>query len=191
MKSIIFHDHDLNALVHKRKKQIRIPYLSFQNTTALVPPATRPPCPYGEAGDVLAIKEAWRPARNFARAPLEADYSDAYVPRYDRGGDYEYMNDVSPLYLEESGVWYQAESMPVEAARHHIQLTSVRLERVQSLTIEAALAEGMPQGLRPDADPNIPIFAFAAYWDDLYGAGSWDLNQVVWVLEFEQLPSKL
>ena len=79
--------------------------------------------------------------------------------------------------------------MPKEAARIFLKVTDVRVERLQDITEEDAIAEGMSKTL---VDGVVFISAkgnFHVFWDSLnikrgYG---WDANPWVWVIEFEKI----
>jgi hypothetical protein len=73
--------------------------------------------------------------------------------------------------------------MPRYASRITLEVTDVRVERVQNITDEDALAEGV------DQDGYIPRVQFKNLWDSINakrGAG-WDVNPWVWVIEFERI----
>jgi hypothetical protein len=79
--------------------------------------------------------------------------------------------------------------MPKEAARIFLKVTDVRVERLQDITEEDAIAEGMSKTL---VDGVVFISAkgnFHVLWDSLnikrgYG---WEANPWVWVIEFERV----
>lgn len=69
--------------------------------------------------------------------------------------------------------------MPREYARLFLRVTSVRLERVQSITEEDARAEGVtPEPGETYRD------AFARVWRGIYGAASWEWNSYVWACTY-------
>lgn len=84
--------------------------------------------------------------------------------------------------------------MPREAARSFVRVTDVRVERLQEITEDGAMAESA----LPLTTPNIPgkgrtfIQGFGELWNSaikpkdrtLYG---WDANPWVWVVEFERI----
>lgn len=85
--------------------------------------------------------------------------------------------------------------MPVWASRITLEVTGVRVERLQEMSDEDAKAEGCPgdMGWRPSyQDPDSgfgpePIFPSDEYrelWESIYGSGSWDTNPWVFVIEF-------
>lgn len=180
MKSIVLHEPDLSSFVSGKKSQIRLPYLHFQRMRAALPGDPGPDCPYGTPGTICRVKEAWRETR----ATCEEPYSDVFVPTPSKHSPYEYLSDVHPLYATESGIWNRAELMPDDATRYFLQIDSVRLEKLNDISISDAILEGMPVGLTPEAPADLPIMAFAAHWEGMYGAASWITNPTVWVIGF-------
>lgn len=105
----------------------------------------------------------------------------------------------------EDYTWHPSIHMPKEAARIFLRVNDVRAERLQEITDEDALAEGLTG--EPYDHPNTdyhgctdcmnsgwivpPTVEFAELWDStikkadlpLYG---WDANPWVWVIEFER-----
>lgn len=100
----------------------------------------------------------------------------------------------------------------VSGADIRLEITNVRAERLQDISEADASAEGFPRlskdGGRtykygiPDKDGlpgnddigwhwskwcNNAREAFRLLWSDIYGAGAWDLNPWVWVIEFKRL----
>ena len=74
--------------------------------------------------------------------------------------------------------WYPSIFMPKWAARVWLEVTGVRVERVQDLTKQDALAEGM-QGCFPRID-------FETLWDSLNKKHPWESNPWVWAYEFKR-----
>lgn len=89
--------------------------------------------------------------------------------------------------------WHPSIHMPKEAARIFLRVTNVRVERLQDITVEDALAEGMDKYIRlnGELDENSIITSFIGIWNstikksdlDRYG---WNANPWVWVIEFER-----
>jgi hypothetical protein len=68
-----------------------------------------------------------------------------------------------------------------------VELTEVRVERVQDISELDAIAEGCP---KPEGIPLGPHFmagVFRGLWESINGPGSWDLNPFVWVLVFKKV----
>ena len=92
-----------------------------------------------------------------------------------------------------------------ELARLHLPVTGVRVERVQSISEEDCLAEGIRK-VTKDCNvfkyciydkgdyssvawsdmPRSPIPVFASLWDSCYGEGAWDRNGWNFVFDFEK-----
>jgi hypothetical protein len=70
-----------------------------------------------------------------------------------------------------------------EAWRLFIRITSIRTERLGDISIEDAIAEGIPKN-SPD-----PIQDFISLWENIHGKGSWDKakDAEVSVLDFQVL----
>lgn len=91
--------------------------------------------------------------------------------------------------------WTPSIHMPKKAARIWLRVRDVRVERLQDMTLDDFLSEGIV--LRPEAFNN-PENAymqarneFTKIWDSTIKKGqqdlySWDANQWVWVIEFER-----
>lgn len=85
--------------------------------------------------------------------------------------------------------------MPRWASRITLEVTGVRVERLNDINQEDAIAEGVeahdddgvtyygPLG-RGVCDP---IVAYRSLWDSINGPGSWAANPWVWVVEFKRV----
>ena len=94
-----------------------------------------------------------------------------------------------------------ARYMPVWACPHRIEIVGVRAERLGEISCADLEAEGLtwsvPPGTRwipaqyfcryPGCDDVFPDLgaAYRAEWDALHGAGAWDPDDWVWVLDFK------
>ena len=135
---------------------------------------TCPICP----GDILYVRETWW-------YPIALNSDKQYVFRADEVAESGFKND--------SHIWHPSIHMPKEAARIWLKVTDVRVERLQEITVEDALAEGMDKYIRlnGELDDNSIITSFIGIWNstikksdlDRYG---WDANPYVWPIEFER-----
>ena len=145
-------------------------------------------CPYGRVGDLLWAREAWSPIPN--TGSHDSDSSWAY-----RGGGYikppaAWAHEELLARVEK---WRPAMFMPRWASRMTLELTEVRVERVQEISEEDAAAEGMPDPYLGDGDPPyeesvIMVSRFLQYrnlWNEINGPDSWAKNPWVWVLVYE------
>jgi len=144
-------------------------------------------CPYGQPGDRLWVRErGWeRPPRTRKMMCDGADTWERFY--YDADG-------LSPTETEDLKTWgfkrRPSIHMPRWASRISLEITSVRIQRLQSISEEDALAEGTPggHGSIPGYGYNaMPGEHFMWLWQQLYGSGSWAANPWVWVLEFRRL----
>jgi len=80
--------------------------------------------------------------------------------------------------------WNPSIHMPRWASRILLEITAVRVERLQDITNEQAIAEGIGEPL----DERYAVQdEFRPLWDSINGAGSWDVNPWVWVVEFKRV----
>jgi len=79
--------------------------------------------------------------------------------------------------------------MPRWASRITLEITDVRVERVQEISEEDAIAEGCCTDFYPDGTPVVghSITEFAKLWCSIYGVDSWTFNPWVWVITFKQI----
>lgn len=145
-------------------------------------------CPYGLRGGLLWVKETHAP---------RSDVDPALEPEKARHYCLYAANEFSDPRNEHNwhdygGRWRPSIHMPRALSRLTLELTDVRVERVQDCSEEDALAEGVERNHAmkwPDGDPGtIQDTArrnFRALWDDTNGPGAWERNDWVWVLAFK------
>ncbi len=139
------------------------------------PPQTRNhpvvPCPYGQPGDRLWVRETWAP---HADMPTRAA-----IYRCDRGGDYQ--DTTTPNFR-----WSPSIHMPRWASRITLEIVSVRVERLNDISAEDAELEGCNRFVDSSGSYDARV-QFCELWESIHGHGSWDLNQWVWVVEFKEV----
>ncbi|HHJ4571899.1 TPA: morphogenetic protein [Citrobacter farmeri] len=139
-------------------------------------------CPFGVPGDRIWVRET------FATG-LCTKTTLAYRATHKR----EDLEDG----WNETIKWTPSIHMPRWASRILLEITGVRVERLNSISQEDAQAEGMElTGWRPTySDPDsggeawTPYDNFAQLWESIYGEGSWQANPWVWVIEFKVVPN--
>lgn len=156
--------------------------------------------PYGVPGDSLWVREAWRVSeKHDATAPRDLPFERGMTIMYDAGGSRakndkgEYENDSFwPNWPTDRPKWAgkgrPSIHMPRAASRTTIEVTRVRVERLQDITEEDAEAEGV-DFLRhvPDADETLSARdLYRILWDSINEARGhgWNTNPWVWVVEF-------
>jgi len=132
------------------------------------------PCPYGQPGDRLWVREAWRTYRG----------NDATPP-----------GDLTTAHR----IWYEADDrcnaaagklrpsmfMPRWASRITLEITSVRVERLQDINRGDAMAEGCPFPNMAQGDD--PRQWYEQLWREINGPDSWATNPWVWAIEFKRI----
>lgn len=126
-------------------------------------------CPYGQPGDRLWVREAFKLWPN-------GEIFYAATPAPEKRGKF------LPL-----GNWKPSIFMPRWASRITLEITAVRVERIQDISEEDIYAEGcLYTPWLPSGDPLV----FQNVWDSLnakrgYG---WENNPWTWVISFKRLP---
>ena len=75
--------------------------------------------------------------------------------------------------------------MPRWASRITLEITAVRVERLNAISDADALAEGCTADDMKHGDCLASVYA--RLWESINGPGSWDANPWVWVIEFRRL----
>lgn len=142
-------------------------------------------CPYGQVGDILWVRETWA-----YRRPIDAEQ--------DWCSYYYYATD----YDEYVDRWKPSIFMPKEASRLKLKVTNIRVERIQGISYEDAVLEGIESSnefqsnegyLHQYKDYIVDDFALDAVdsyhtlWESINGKYSWQSNPWVWVIEFERI----
>ena len=155
-------------------------------------------CPYGQPGDRLWVRET-------CRADELPDGLDGVRYLADRGwraientrqaaDDWVKLNH----YCGKRGATVPAIHMPRWASRITLEVTGVRVERLQDISEADAIAEGIERwdgsGNNEWADysdpAGLPLSARESYrtlWEQINGPGSWDANPWVWAVDFRRL----
>lgn len=151
----------------KEKKLMFKPYCDMTDAE-LISAAYK--APY-QPGDILYVRETWKKAPN----------------------GYYYYEDWQKDDIADVTKWHPSIHMPKEATRIWLKVTDVRVERLQEITAESALAEGTDKYIHLNGkfDENAILTSFMGIWNstiknsdlDRYG---WNANPWVWVIEFEQ-----
>jgi hypothetical protein len=129
------------------------------------------PCPYGQPGDRLWVRETHCPV----------------VPRYGSSDPLAlYRADLDPgqqyMCVER---WTPAIHMPRRLSRITLEVTRVRVERLQDISASDCRAEGVD----PPKFNEVTLWRrqYEAVWGQINGPGSWDANPWVWVIDFKRV----
>ncbi|HBX3377630.1 TPA: hypothetical protein MHW67_27215 [Klebsiella pneumoniae] len=186
------------------------------------------PCPFGAVGDRIWVRETWgvvsheldedgriqpwkpdRPATAIHEMPFGNGYYSGHAI-YAADGDFTWGDDDG--YEDGRSCWKPSIHMPRAASRILLEITDVRVERLNAISEEDAIAEGMQGVICPcckgdseystsqyDAETlavvdEIPCRAcesnrskFFTLWDSIYGYGQHCIGEWVWVIEFKRV----
>jgi hypothetical protein len=156
-------------------------------------------CPYGKPGDRLWVRETWRTVER------ESDGLDGVLYRADgQFREIENTREAAEKWMAAyangkwGDAWRPSILMPRWASRITLKVTGIRAERLQSITEEDAIAEGLEctgggrywMGGKHPVKGTPKVFglaaqAFASIWDEINGEkAAWDSNPWVWVIRF-------
>lgn len=174
------------------------------------------PCPFGAVGDRIWVRETWailgnedgccidweeklckadeRSAARIYRASCEqrpGNYGLWSIP-----DDADWKPHTKDYQYE--GAWRPSIHMPRWASRILLEITDVRVERLNAISEEDATAEGVPPAgsllpdypgtfLTPKGDFATAKVAFQRLWESIYGEESWKANSWVWVISFKRI----
>jgi len=145
-------------------------------------------CPHGTVGDRLWVREthaivprtAYRCSEGVQQVLRPDDDHDAAIFRasFDRSGN---------------PGWRPSIHMPRWASRLTLEITGVRVERLQAISEADARAEGCSGGhaaIPGYAYNATPGERFIALWKSIYGPASWDADPWMWVIDFKRLDAE-
>ncbi len=181
-KPIIFSTEMVRAILEGRKTQTRRIFScnwrhDIEDGKAYIemPDGTWPELisPFGKPGDLLWVRETFCIDSRGAHGDDPGYYYKADIPTYEDG----------PEIWPDS--WKPCIYMPKAAARIWLQITDVKVERLQDISEEDAKKEGV----RPNFSMTVDFytFAFMNLWESIYGDGSWVKNPWLWVISFKVL----
>lgn len=147
---------------------------------------------FGKPGDRIWVRETWN------------KYGGLLTYR----ADHDWIDDMRKETVC-TAKWVPSIHMPRWASRILLEITDVRVERLNAISPEDAESEGLERtnftgfgdepGLPSYPEPDVyfdplkkqwkeyPPEAFAGLWESIYGEGSWKANPWVWVIEFKRV----
>nr|WP_319802623.1 hypothetical protein [Marinobacter sp. EN3] len=143
-------------------------------------------CPYGRPGDRLWVRETFQgPLVSYDRA--QEFYEDRLKFESPEYCEYRADGGPDPVFVdaddEERHGWKPSIHMPRWASRINLEITGVRVERLQDISEQDAKAEGVEPAQCCDAH----YHGFSKLWQSINGPDSWDANPWVWVVEFKRV----
>lgn len=135
-------------------------------------------CPYGGPGDRLWVRETFCVGYHLGDGRYTAFRWDGCDEVRDRRAFYAATSPEKPD--EPRMPWTPSIHMPRWACRILLEITDVRVQRVQEISDADAVAEGM-------TDNTCQRHHFQELWESIHGAGSWTRNDWVWAITFRRV----
>lgn len=159
-------------------------------------------CPFGQVGDRLWVRETWgvvshdfdsdgwmidwvpdRPATAIEEMSFGNGYYTGHAI-YAADGAFSWGDDDGH---GERSCWKPSIHMPRAACRILLEITAVRVERLNDISEEDARAEGYPLEREVDGGAHDPWLWFRDLWDGIYPDNDFKVNPWVWVIEFKRV----
>ena len=207
-KPILFSAPMVQALLNGTKTQtrrvIKPQPLTWETGSAFLPFETIQKRPYGNIGDRLWVRETWKP---HCEGPISEQFPIGTCVKYRADG--AMMKPT--LWTEDQGGWCEAHEeetkwrpsifMPRWASRITLEITGVRVGRLQDISEQDAVAEGIESNpgtysherfwKHYGANCHLGYLkaaeSYRTLWESINGPGSWDKNPWVWVIEFRKI----
>lgn len=155
------------------------------------------PCPYGQPGDRLWVRESWSRDCDPHWVMYRADGS----AQRRSGG--ELFDACAAEELNPLARWKPSIHMRREDSRITLEVTEVRVERLQAISEADAIAEGIEQSppehreagplqfhvrdANGSANFRTAVEAYEYLWESINGPSSWEANPWVWVVAFRRV----
>jgi hypothetical protein len=141
-------------------------------------------CPYGNVGDVLWVRETWCLTTPYGPEEYYFGYKTSSQTEIKASEKYNYYSPDE---------WKPSIHMPKEACRIFLRITNIRVERLQDISEDDAIKEGVQKiayGYKhytfKGASAEHARHSFLTLWKSINGSESWEANPWVWVIEFER-----
>jgi hypothetical protein len=154
-------------------------------------------CPFGKIGDLLWVRETFISGFECDDNGMPTENERIW---YRASGGLDCWYDGGSDFPKENIPWKPSIHMPRCASRLTLRITDVRVERLQDITEEDAIAEGINGELcqrflysESTKGQLLPaaVHAFSGLWESINSAGSWNDNPWLWVIEFEVIQTNV
>jgi hypothetical protein len=139
---------------------------------------------HGQPGDRLWVRETW--AAGADDGPVELTCKPSEMDPLKTSIYFRACK-----FPQSAFCWRPSIFMPRWASRITLEITGVRVERLQDISGNDVLAEGVDNGKSNTAMgkswESMQRMAYADLWERINGPGSWSLNPWVWVIEFRRI----
>ena len=149
-------------------------------------------CPYGQVGDILWVRELHYCYGYWKKNGISKTGKQKWKFMADRLFCEIRYFDNPPNNIQKktrSIGWYKRSSlfMPKEACRIWLEITGIRVERVQDISEGDAIAEGIDLNKCSGDWESPPSWVFEELWKSINGEESWEANPWVWKVEFKKV----
>lgn len=168
--------------------------VQFRDSLGLISPIK---CPYGEVGNILWIKEAWTQWDCIGCRRNEntcACSSNEFFERFPHYKEITYKATYKELEGIDIAKWHSPLFMPKEYSRIKLEITNIKVERVQDISEEDAMGEGMRDSRGFNMMPSYTSenhykLKFKKLWDFIHRKDefNWELNSWIWAIEFKRI----
>lgn len=145
-------------------------------------------CPFGVVGDRIWVRETFQGPLfdydlmdSYCKDPTPFEKPEFCVYKADGVPAPEFYDADDELH----SCWRPSIHMPRWASRILLEITDVRVERLNSISDRDALREGCSAADMKSGDCVADVFA--RLWASIYGSDSWNANPWVWVIEFKRV----
>ena len=142
-------------------------------------------CPYGSVGERLWVRETFLPLWDSG-----AGFHTCLCPtgHEDKPDVYKYRADKEKPHNFGAN-WRPSIHMPRRASRITLEITDVRVERLNEISDADAFAEGVATERQREGTwyAGKAREMYADLWNSINGPGSWDLNPWVWAITFKRI----
>lgn len=138
--------------------------------------------PYGKIGDQLWVRESWATLGEFDhKSPSKLKPENTPIKYI---ADNNFLNESFHPGRNRPSIF-----MPRWASRIQLEITGVRVERLNDISYSDSMAEGWNPKDEDGRNPNRydPKTWYRNLWLEINGSGSWEANPWVWVIEFKVL----
>lgn len=150
-------------------------------------------CPYGTAGSRLWVRETWLELREHhdhfsgSRRKLVTVNGKPKINSIEYLADTDGSEETERCRIELGYKWKPSIHMPRWASRITLEITDVRVERLQDISPDDAVSEGIGEWAKEHNLSLYPTTAFLRLWNKINGDGSWESNPWVWVVKFKRI----
>jgi hypothetical protein len=178
---IIFSEKMVRAILAGKKSQTR--RIVEYDHRKKIPSIDNLLCPYGHRGDFLWVCEVWQALNTNGQWWHEIPHDDCPLLNW------AFTNQVEPACEMTPPHWLPPAQMPRMASRILLEITGLRIERLNQISENDAIAEGCQALMENGRVVETAVDEYARFWDgiNLENGYPWQSNPFVWVISFRRV----